>query len=815
MTTVRLPLSWLREHVDVDVPVRDLAHQLTMAGVETQARLEREAEWERIWVGRVSRLERHPNADRLLLATVEYGQGERTVVTGATNLKQGDVVAYAEVGAALIDGRTGERVRLEPRTMRGVRSEGMVCSERELGLGEDHEGILVLDGTLRVGAPLAEALGEPLLVAELSPNRSDCLGVVGIAREAAVLRRRPLRELPVDAFPAAEPKDFSVRIEDPAGCPRYAAAFLRGVKVGPSPDWMQRRLLAAGMRPINVVVDVTNYVMLETGQPLHAFDRRHLRGAAIVVRRARPGERIRTLDDVDRALDPSVLVIADAERAVALAGIIGGEDSEISPATTEVVLEVASFEPRGIGRTATALGLHGSEGSAAARRFAWDLSPELVAIALRRALRLLREHAGAEVQGAFDIYPGQRDVANVRVRFSDFARLLGVELPRADVVDALLRLGFGHAEDGDALVVTPPPWRTDVSIAEDVVEEAARIIGYERIPLRIPEGPLPVHERHPLEELRERVRDALVGLGLQEVVSYPLIPPHWIADASPDGVAAGPQPLRVTNPISLDQSVLRTTLEPSLLDTARRNLRWTPGVALFEIAPAYLPRPAGPPRPGELPAEERWGAGIVLAGRDSGEGAPRHWLEGEARGFDLHDLTGIIEGLATTLGLDLPDLDPGAEGLHPVRSAQATAGERVVVRLGQAHPAVAERWGLPAGTYFAWLDLAFLLDRQRPATGLLPTRFPTADRDLAVVVAEGVSWRAVRDEARSAAGAELASLALLDVYRGPQTGEGRKSFAMRFIFQSETGTLSDEQIDRLMRRVVGRLKNKVAATVRE
>src|SRR2546425_2561497 len=389
---VRVPVRWLRDYVDLVVPLEELARLLTMAGIETEVENDRAESWEPMWVATITALERVRDSDRLQLATVDYGHGTKQVVTGASNIKQGDVGPYAEVGAGYIDGRTGERSTLKPTRIRGIKSEGMVMSEKELGLGPDHEGILHLNGGHEVGTPLAEALGESVLVCELQPNRADCLGVLGIAREVAAILGGDVREPPLGPAVSADRADFRVEVEDRAGCPRYDAALIRGIRVGPSPDWLTQRLVAAGLRPINNVVDVTNYVMLETGQPLHAFDRRNLRGDTIIVRRAGKGERLQTLDGVDRILDPSVLVIADAERAVAIAGVIGGADSEIARETANVVLEVAKFENRGIGRTAMRLNLW----TDAARPFSWDLSPELVPFALRPPTRLLREGASAE-----------------------------------------------------------------------------------------------------------------------------------------------------------------------------------------------------------------------------------------------------------------------------------------------------------------------------------------------------------------------------------------------------------------------------------
>src|ERR1700687_2072878 len=471
---IRVPLTWLREYVDVNVPVDDLAQRLHMSGTEAKG-IERKA-WGKMWVGRVPDLAKHANADKLQLATGDYGEGRRTqVVTGATNLRPGAIIAYGEIGAEYIDGHTGERAVMKPKDMRGIKSEGMVMSEKELGIGEAHEGILLLDEKLPVGAPLSEALGETVLLLELQPNRPDCLGILGIAREVAALLETQLHEPERANLGTAAPRGLDVRVEDAGACRRFAAARLDGVRIGPSPEWMQRRLTAAGMRPISNVVDITNYVMLELGQPLHASDLRDIRGGTLVARQARTGERIRTLDSVDRTLPDGTLVIADEERALGIAGIMGGESSEIRDDTTTVALECASFEPRGIGRTATRLDLRGSSGSAAARRFAWELRPDLVPIALARAVALLRDHAGAKPAGTVDRYPRPRPRIEVRMPYGLARKVLGIDIPREEAIHILERLGFsGCALEGDTLVAHPPVERTDIAIPHDVIEEIAR-----------------------------------------------------------------------------------------------------------------------------------------------------------------------------------------------------------------------------------------------------------------------------------------------------------------------------------------------------
>jgi phenylalanyl-tRNA synthetase beta chain len=803
MPTIRVPVSWLKEYADAHGSADEIARQLHMSGTEVD-RIERPGGgWEHVWVGRIAKLEKHPNADKLLLATVDYGEGrEKTVVTGAPNLTEGDIVPYAEVGARLREGHGEGWLTLEPKKMRGIVSEGMVCSEKELGLGEDHEGILILDKALKVGQPLADALGDPVLVLELQPNRPDCMGVVGVARELAAVQRVALREPAMAKLRwDLDPKRLAVRIEDSEGCRRFGAALLENVKIGPSQKWMQERLIAAGMRPIHNAVDITNYVMLELGQPLHAYDADQLKGSALVARRARAGESLRTLDGVDRLLAPDVLVIADGERSLGIAGILGGADSEIRPGTTRIALECASFEPRGIDRTAQKLGL--SQQSAASARFRLNLSPELVPQALARAVQLLVEHAGATLAGATDAYPKPGHRPNIKLRFSDVTRILGVEFPREESLDALKRLGFQYAESGDTFVVTPPPIRTDISITEDVVEEIARIVGYDRIPVRVPDGPLPLHERHPLEELRERVRDRLVGFGLQETVSYSLIDPAWLERLAPDGTPIAPDPIRLQNPTSVSQSVARPTLRASLLDTAARNLKHRDGVAIFEISPVYIPRS------GDLP-EERWTIEIVLAGRADEQTwltQPRHW--------DRWDVKGLLEALKRAINAgDFSGPSEPAPGMHPSRSSARLHDGRPGIMIGQLDPRVADRWQLPANTYVGEVDLASLLAVLRPTVAAVPPKYPAALRDLAFVVDEAVTYGSVRDEVTSAAKDLLESVTLLDVYRGPQVGAGKKSFALRLVLRSQTATLTDAEVEKLTSRIEGRVLHKLGGTIR-
>jgi phenylalanyl-tRNA synthetase beta chain len=806
-----VPVSWLREYVTVDASADQIAERLHMAGMEVD-RVERTGgAWgDKVHVGKITKIEKHPNADKLLLATVEYGSGRiKTVVTGAPNLAVGNIVPYAEAGASLIDGHTGKPMILKPKPMRGIESEGMVLSAKELGLGDDHDGILQLDAQLAVGALLQDAIGDAVIVMEIAPNRPDALSMVGIAREVSALFNAPLREPAGDDLGAPlDAKLLRVSIEDQTACPRFAAAYLDGIVHGPSPRWMQDRLTAAGMRPISNIVDITNYVMLEIGQPLHAYDASLLHGNTLVARKARTGEVLRTLDGKDRRLDPADLVIADADRALGLAGVMGGENSEIRDNTTKVALEAASFEPLGVRHSADAHGLQGSSGSAAARRFGLALSPELVPFALGRAVRLMREHASARLVGTTDVYPHPRQRSRVRLVASDIPRVLGASIDLAESVDALQRLGFEVRVSGEALDVTAPPTRTDIGIAEDIVEEVARIVGYDRIPTRMPSGPLPVHERHPLEILRERVRDVLVGLGLQDTVSYSAIDPAWLKRLTPDGTCIAPEPLRITNPTTVAQSVMRPTLRASLFDTASRNLRYRSSVAMFEIAPAYLPRAK------DLP-EERWTIGILIAGVAEPAREDETWLTKD-RPYDLHDLRGITVGLRDALhARPAGATERGAVGLHPGRSERREVEGRIVTLQGQVDPRVAAMWNLPDDTFIAELDLAQLLAEvpARPAAAE-PPRYPPAIRDLAIVVDESRPYGEVEQAILESAKGVVESVVLRDLYRGKPIEDGKKSFAVRIVLRSAAGTLALEDVDKAMRRIQGRLERGLGAVLR-
>lgn len=800
---MRVPLKWLADYVDVSLPTKELAHRLTMAGLAVERIESSGGDWEGISVGLVTAVDPHPNADRLRLTTVELGGGERmTVVCGAPNVAAGQKVAFARTGARLIDGHTGESTVLKSAVIRGVESAGMVCSEKELGISDEHTGILVLPDDAPVGMPLAQYMGDTILDVDVTPNRPDCLSMMGIAREVAALSGTSACE-PDISYPEeglAIAGRASVEIADPDLCSRYVATLVEDVKIGPSPAWMQERLIAAGMRPINTVVDITNYVMLELGQPLHAFDFERLGEGKVVVRRARPGEAMTTLDDVERALTPEMLVIADARVAVALAGVMGGADSEVTEGTTTVLLESANFNPLSIRRTAARLRAR-SEASA---RFEKGLSPELTVVAARRATKLMVELAGGRsARGIIDVYPRKAGKVRMEVPRERLHKVLGVDLPISRVRGVLISLSFScRWVSPDRYVVGVPYWRTDVHIPDDVVEEVARIIGYDQLPVRNLGGEVPPVIPQPLCELRERCRDLLAAAGMQEVITYPLLTMEALGHVlSPEDLALHP-PLRVANPMSVELEHLRTSLRASLLQALAANLRHHEGeVAIFEAARVYL----GPGD--ELPDEREYVAAAIGGRRED------RWSRHSEESVDFYDAKGYLEQLLNGLGVEATFAEGESFAFVPGRTAEVQIGDRVVGVLGQVHPRVAAAFEIAQDVYL----FEVLLDELLPFVGgprhyeSIP-RFPPVVQDIATVVDEGVPAgrvQAIIEQTRLVRRARL-----FDVYTGEQVGKGKKSLAFSVTYQSPDHTLTDEEVARAQRGILERLKREVGAALR-
>ena len=806
---MRVPLSWLSDFVETGLSPQELADKLTMAGLEAEKIETIGAGWQDVYVGLVSKVERHPDADRLVLATVEAGDQVLTVVTGAPNIAAGQKVALALAGARLYDGHVEGQVlkTLKSGVIRGVRSEGMVCSEKELGISDEHEGILVLEADAPVGAPLVEWLGDTVIEFEITPNLVHAFSILGIAREAAALCNQPLRMPDAPNLSAAPTGPAGlVVVEAPDLCPRYSVVLLEGITVAPSPPWLARRLLAAGLRPINNVVDVTNYVMLEWGQPLHAFDSDALADGRIVVRRARAGETIETLDHQRRNLTEEMLVIADAEKAVGLAGVIGGLDSEITDGTTSILLESANFSMRSVRATARALKLR----TDASARFERGIDPNLVLDAAGRATRLLLDLCpGSRVAAVNDVYPEPLLPRDLLMPFGEIELLLGVRLEPAVVLDALARLGFGAELAGGDLRVTVPTRRSDVTEAADVVEEVARVVGYETLPETLPTGEAPPVRRDPLHRLGNDVRATLVGCGGFETVTYVTLgDAALVTFATAAGIGflhtvPDEALIRLRNPLQSDRSMLRPTLVPSLLEVAAANLRHEAGVRLFEIARVYLPS-------GDTLPSERTVVALAMAGRRDEIG--RFGGGGE---LDFFDLKGAVE---TVLGRARVDarFEPASHPvLHPGRTAAIVAGDRRIGLLGEVRPDAAAAFGIETPRVAVGeLDLDAMLELAQSVAGVRVPRFLPVAQDCAVVVDDATPAASVEAALRAAAGPLATGVSLFDVYQGPQLGEGRKSLAYRIVFTAPDRALTDAELVRVRERIGKTLKQRVGGELR-
>jgi phenylalanyl-tRNA synthetase beta chain len=799
---MKIPLSWLREYVDIELPVQELAHRLTMAGVEVGEITELDG-WEGCYVGQVLEVRPHPNADRLTLCRVSTGPEELEVVCGAPNVAAGQKICFAKVGAYLYNTHTGKHEALKAARIRGVMSEGMICSELELGLGEGHEGIVVLPDDAPIGMPLDQYLGDAILDLEVTPNRLDCFSVLGVAHEVAALTGQTVREPEID-YPEKGPsiaQQASVSVADPDLCPRYTASVIKGLKIGPSPQWLQERLTRAGLRPINNVVDVTNYVMLEYNQPLHAFDLDKLQENTIIVRRARPGETLETLDGVKRQLSPDVLVIADAHDPVGIGGVIGGANSEIGPGTNSVLLESANFNNYNNRKTAETFGLR----TEATLRFEKGLRPELAPMALRRATQLIQQVAGGEVaQGIFDIFPDRdKPTPLVPLNVKRLKQVLGMELDIGTAERVLQSLGFQtQRSDSVSLQATVPYWRSDVNIEEDLVEEVVRIIGYDAVPTTMLSTPIPYHQPKPIIELKERVKDALASVGFQETISYPLVSLENLAKVNQ--LDRENLPLHIANPMSAGQEYLRPSLRASLLLTLLYNQEHGEGpFRFFEVGRIFLPTDQSLP-------EER----VMAAGVASGPRSEPSWLV--QNGFlDFYDIKGMVTSALDQLGITVTYEPTEEPTYHPGRCARIMSNESQLGIIGEVHPAVWESFDLrPQPLILFELQLEPLLKVSRRSQRVfqpLP-RFPAAIRDLALVVAADTPAGKVQDILTRHRLVDRAEL--FDVYTGEHIPPSTISLAFRLYFQSPERTLTAEEVNQTLEGLLRTLEREVGASLR-
>jgi phenylalanyl-tRNA synthetase beta chain len=806
---MRLPLLWLNDHIDPGLDPRQLADRLAMTGTEVD-RIHRHgvAAADLFVVGRVLSAHKHPQADRLSVCTVSIGEGEVSqIVCGAPNVAEGQTVAVAQPGAIMPDGTKLKRAKL-----RGEVSNGMILAEDEVAIGTDHDGIMVLADDLVPGTPLAEVLpiATDVLELEITPNRPDCLSVYGVAREVHAATGAPLGAPPWLDDPGEDGPvpGVEITVEAPDLCPRFTARLFEDVTLGPSPAWLKARLMSAGQRPISNVVDITNYVMLLTGQPLHAFDFDLVAGGRLNVRRAREGETITTLDDVERTLDPDVCVIEDADGPTSIAGLMGGARSEVRDDTTRVLMEAATWHGPNLQRTSTRLGLR----TEASGRFEKGLAPEQALWGQAVATRLMVELCGARfVGGTIDVGGPGPEAATLRLRDAKLARLLGAEVPRADTAELLSRLEFAVADAADGVDATVPAFRrNDVTREVDLVEEVARLWGLEKLPSTLPSRTGVSGRLETGQRLRRRAADALVGAGLSEAVGWSFQAPGVIAKLRLDGVRA--RPLRLRNPLSEDLAELRTTLLPSLLDAVRHNrARGGEDVRLFEEGAVYLARRhPREPTPAERHAtplpDERMHLAAVLTGRLRASS----WREPEPPRADFFAAKGVLETLLGALRVPFAAERGDDPFLHPGRAARIVIGGEPAGWLGELHPAVAAAWDLDVVAGFE-LDLAPVLAAADPAPAYRDlTSFPAVRQDLAFWIPAGTAAADVVAVVREAAGPLLASASVFDVF----AREDRTSLALRLEFRSSERTLTDDEVAQRRRKIVAAVAERLGGELR-
>jgi len=779
--------QWLRQWVNPSVGTGDLCHQLTMAGLEVDAVEPAAPEFSNVVVGRILKAERHPDADKLQVCQVDVGDGEpRQIICGAANAREGLIVAAALVGAVLPD------LKIKKAKLRGVESLGMLCSAKELGLAESAEGIMELAEDAAIGTPIRDyfQLDDNTIEIGLTPNRSDCLSVAGIAREVGVINRLPVTGPALTTVASTIPDTFGVKLEAPEDCPRYLGRIIKGIRRDvETPVWMVERLRRSGVRSIDPVVDVTNYVMLELGQPMHAFDLARLKGG-----HARAGERLKLLNGQEVELTPGSLVIADEAVPVALAGIMGGDESAVGESTRDIFLESAFFSPEALAGRARSYGLH----TDSSHRFERGVDPQLQRAAIERATALLLEMVGGEPgpiveEVVHDRLPKREPIT---LRAERIGRILGKSLDAVEVTEILRRLGMEVEEQGETWQVTPPSYRFDIAIEVDLIEELARIYGYDNLPSHPPGGSLSMAPRPEAHTPLSRLRQLLLGRDYQEVITYSFVDPQLQTVLQP-----GQSGIALANPISSEMSEMRTGLLPGLVATVRHNLnRQQNRVRIFESGLKFI-------RQGNDILQE-----AVLGGAICGTRAEEQWGVASAK-VDFFDLKGDVEALLSLSEGELVFRPASHPALHPGQSAEVVLDGQIVGFLGALHPGVQQELGIDPAVFVFELSLAALTRARIPAFRPL-SRFPAIRRDLAIVVEQSVSRQQVEESIRMDASEILQDLILFDVYVGKGIDSGRKSLALGLTLQDNSRTLTDEEVEGFIAKVVSGLEARLGATLR-
>ena len=840
---MKLPLSWLKDFVEIDLSVEEVARRLTLAGLEVEEI--RYVGWQKpesvpgmshefktsglswaldkLVVAAIREVMPHPAADRLVLCKLEDGQQEHTVLTGAPNLFEYKgkgplpkpiMVAYARQGATLYDGHAeGEVLTTLKRTkIRGVESYSMVCSEKELGISDEHEGVIILDGDAPLGMPLADYMGDAVFDIAILPNMARNTSVFGMARELAALTGKELKQPNLALTAGGESISGKVKIEikDPSLNPRFVLGLIRDVRIAPSPYAVQRRLRLAGMRPINCIVDATNYAMLEMGEPLHAFDfdvlQKRSKGKPITIntRSARAGETLTTLDGSTRTLQPSQVLVCDSAGPLSIAGVMGGAESEVTGETRNVLLEGAAWNYINIRRTSNAHGL----ASEASYRFSRGIHPSLAETGVRRGLQWMAAWSGGQVApDLVDEYPLQPADPIVEITPQDVKRLLGIDLKPAEIIKLLTPLEFECSQSGKTVTVKTPPFRLDIGTGvvgkADVLEEIARMVGYDHIPETRLSDELPPQVGNSRFEQEEHLRDLLVALGLQEAISHRLTSPE-----KQERLNQQEHFVRIANPVTPEKSILRTSLLASLLNVLEINSRQTGSQAVFEIGPVFSPGTS----PEDLPLEK-----LMLALALTGTRQSPAWNDQAGQTMDFFDLKGIMEDLCTSLGVDGVEYIPVIDDtrFHPGKCAQLVLHQQPVGMLGELHPLVKDRYDLgnsPVLVAEMNLDVLIQLEKDRIIIPIHP--FPPVLEDIALALDESIPAGRVEDLIRQTGGSLLVNVRLFDVFQGGQLPQGKKSLAYALTWQTPDRTLTDADVAQLRNKIIKRLEHDLGATLR-
>ncbi|ADL11945.1 phenylalanine--tRNA ligase subunit beta [Acetohalobium arabaticum] len=799
---MKVSYNWLQDYIDFDYTPEELASKLTMAGLEVDG-IEYQAEGlEDIIIGEILEVNDHENADKLSLCLVDLGDIKEEIVCGAPNVEVGAKSPVAPVGTKLPTG-----MEIKEAEIRGVKSRGMLCSSDELGLQEERaDGIMILDSGLEVGSNFTEALGldDVIFELDLTPNYADCLSMIGVAREVAVMTGNEL-QLPEAEIAEKGPEVTeltSIQVEDEELCPRYTARVIKDVEVKESPLWLQQRLKAVGIRPINNIVDITNYVLMEFGQPLHAFDYDVLTENRIVVRRAEDGEKMVTLDEEERELDDDMLVIADAKEPVCIAGVMGGSDSEVTEETTDVLLEAANFSPASIRQTAKKLGLH----SESSHRFERGVDINGTDLASRRAVELILDLAGGEVaQGAIDKYPDPVKPLELELKVERVNNLLGTELTKEQIIEILVKLEFEVIDQGSKLKVKVPTFRGDVSRGADLIEEIARIYGYNEVEATISSGSILQGKRTQQQSIKKKTLDTLTGLGLYEVSTFSFTSQQVFDRINLPADSKLRETVKLANPLSSEHEILRTTLIPNLLEVLAENINQNiEEVEIFELGRVFTPQEEK-----ELPKERELLSGALMQKEEEDI-----WNLDAANFFTLK---GKLEEYFAALNItDYEFISSQAATFHPGRTAEIRIGEKKAGIIGELHPDIVEEYELVPRTVLFELKFEVIVEAASDEVVYteLP-KYPASTRDIALVVDQKVTANEIEEIIRKVAGELLEKIELFDLYQGEQLKAGTKSLAYSLTYRAVDRTLTDNEVNKLQSEIESELNQEVGAEIRQ